>query len=93
MDVYSPPEKFGWLSSAHIATLWLIENNYKEIHIWGCDAIKVDTIKSTTDSLVDSCYKDTNTSGVSKVIDNWREKWDMIVNEYPEINITFHNED
>ena len=92
-EVYSPPIKFKAISSAHIATLWLIENDYDEIHIWGCDSLKTNSMESTTDIIVDGYYKNEDNQTVLEVINNWKENWDMIVKEYPNSSLIFHNEE
>ena len=50
-------------------------------------------MESTTDVIVDAYYKNEDNQTVLKVINNWKENWDMIVKEYPNSSIIFHNEE
>jgi len=99
-DVYSVSEKFkrsydlpsnkSGLNSAHFGTLWLIENGYDEIHVWGCNSIFEYSFLSTTDSIVEADYK----SEVNKShIDIWRKNWELINTIYPNINLIYHDKE
>jgi len=93
LDVYSPTGKYFPISSAHVAAIWLIEKQFTEIHIWGCDSLITYDIASETDKINDSYYKcKENHEAITKVVNNWKDKWDLIAKNNPNVNIIFHNE-
>lgn len=93
-DIYDPPAGFKAINSAHVATLWLIENRYKEIHIWGCDSLLSYDTTSTTDTIVQAdYYKFKGNKATIEIVDRWRRKWDLISNSFSCVNLIFHNKE
>jgi hypothetical protein len=77
LHVFKPRD---WYNSAHYAAQYLIDNGCEEIHIWGCDSIFEDTIKSSTDELV---KKDMDQE---RFIRHWRQVWVDIHKSHPYVN-------
>jgi len=65
------------LSSGHYAAMWLIEQGYDEIHVWGVDSYFDDHILSYTDEYVESGTK-RSTTAMSKVATRWKKEWDKL---------------
>lgn len=74
-------------SSGHVACSKLIELGYDDIHIYGCDS----WFTNITDSYTHQ-YSDTRAKDTSKHIIGWRNRWNSIINNHPEIKITFIGE-
>lgn len=93
-EVYEYDTRYYPCSSAHVACLYLIDNGYSEIHIWGCDSLENYTMISMTDQFVDpayTAYKDTDMSHVNQVVNGWRNKWKMIMENNQTVDIVFNN--
>mgnify|MGYP003343051175 FL=1 len=71
-------------SSGHVACSKVIELGYNEIDIYGCDS----WFTSNTDSYTHQ-YNDTRPSDTSKHIVGWRNRWNTIIANNPEVKITF----
>lgn len=78
------------LSSGHHAVLWLIDNGYEDIHIWGCDGLVNSSMESKTDEYVSVSIK-SNRKHCERHTEKWRKSWKHIVNNNRKVNFTFHN--
>lgn len=79
--LYKIPFLEQYMSSAHIAAQWCIDHDYTEIHLWGCDSIWADTVKTRTDTIVERAriQQDLHI--------HWREKWKA----FTSYNVIVHN--
>jgi hypothetical protein len=59
-------------NTGHVALEWLLEHGYTEIHMWGFDSIRQDTVASDTHQKLVKC------SFSEKLIKPWRETWDKL---------------
>lgn len=59
-----------WHNTAHYAVDYLLELGMDEIHLFGCDSISEDNIKSTTDKHVEK------TMDSARFLRHWRKVWD-----------------
>lgn len=94
IQVYDTFDKEEWfepfaMSSAHSAVLWAIKNNYTEIHVWGIDSYFAGHTFSYTDKMVPSLVKK-DMDKVKRMAELWKDNWDLIIKQYPDINITLH---
>lgn len=78
------------LSSGHHAALWLIDNGYEEIHIWGCDGLVTKSMDSKTDEYVTVSVK-SNRKHCERHTEKWKKSWQHIVKTNGKINFIFHN--
>jgi hypothetical protein len=69
-----------WYSAGHYAAEYLIQLGCSRIDIWGCDSIFLDTIESSTDSVVEKDDK----VGV-RFYKNWRRLWSEMFDANPSI--------
>jgi hypothetical protein len=75
-----------YYSSGHAACAKVIELGATQIDIYGCDSWFNKTLESSTHEYV-------NTSGdTSKHIDGWRNKWNLIIENNPDVKINFIGE-
>lgn len=74
-------------NAGHIAAKHLLDMNFKEIEIWGCDSIFKDTIESSTDSIIPKH----DTVG-KRFYTKWREEWDKIIYRNQHAKITIKGE-
>lgn len=78
IDIYNT---YGYqsfeLSSGHYAAMWLIDQGYDEIHVWGVDSYFDNHLRSYTDQLVDASIKN-YPDAMAVVADRWRAKWDEL---------------
>jgi hypothetical protein len=74
-------------SSGHVACSKVIELGYKEIDIYGCDA----WFTGNTDSYTHR-YTDTRPLDTSKHVVGWRNRWNTIMINNPDVKITFIGE-
>ena len=90
-STYTRPEGVRSLemSSAHFAVLWLIDNGYTDIHVWGIDSYFKNHIYSHTDNIKMSKLKK-DPERVSEVANGWKDKWDEILNNNPAVKIVLH---
>lgn len=82
-------------SSGHFAALWLIEQGYKEIHLWGIDSLFYDHTYSHTFLIRKAMYPELYKTKGSKsdlaiVANRWREGWNKIIKDAPSVNIVMH---
>ena len=70
------------LSSGHYAAMWLLEQGYDDIHVWGVDSYWDNHIRSYTDEIVDHSVK-TSKALMAEVALRWKAKWD-------ELGVTIH---
>lgn len=79
-------EKWGF-NSAQFGVWYGIEEwpDTTEVHLWGCDSLWSTNIESSTDEIVHKDLKFMNSQNIYMV---WREYWDYIFSEFP--NITFY---
>jgi len=60
-------------STGHRGVLWLMKNGYKEIHMWGFDSMKKDSVESDTHQLIpEGPHCETNYK-------KWRVTWDKLL--------------
>ena len=78
------------LSSGHHAVLWLIDNGYEEIHIWGCDGLVNRTMESKTDDYVKVSVK-SNKKHCERHTQKWINSWKDIVKKNRKVSFIFHN--
>lgn len=79
--VFKLPFLEQYTSAAHVATQWCLDNDYSEIHLWGCDSIWANTVETKTDALVERCRIQED------LYMHWREKWQP----FKQHNIIVHN--
>ena len=65
----------GGESTGHRGFTYLVDQGYKEIHLWGFDSIKKDTVAS------DSHVKIPEGPFTERNIPKWRNRWKMLLNE------------
>ena len=70
-----------YMSAGHCAVDWLLEHDYREIHLWGFDSIWADTQETRTDKIIER-----NRAQFDLFI-HWRERWQ----KYRSFNIIVHN--
>jgi hypothetical protein len=59
-------------NTGHVAFEWLLEHGYTEIHMWGFDSLKADTVVSDTHQKLIKCtFSD-------RLIRPWRDNWDKL---------------
>lgn len=71
-------------SCGHVALSKVIELGYTHIDIYGCDAYFEDIIDSYTHQYVTNI-----SSKLHKRMEDWRKRWDEIVQSHENININF----
>jgi hypothetical protein len=60
-------------STGHRGVFWLMKNGYKEIHMWGFDSMKKDSVESDTHQLIpEGPFCTTNYK-------KWRVNWDKLL--------------
>jgi hypothetical protein len=74
-------------SSGHVACCKLIELGYKQIDIYGCDSWFTDITDSYTHQ-----YTDTRPKEKTKHIVGWRKRWETIISNNMNVQITFIGE-
>lgn len=74
-------------SCGHVACRKLIEMNYTNIDIYGCDACFDYDNSSYTHQWVDTRFVDKK-----KQIDGWRKHWNMIMHSHSDVQINFIGE-
>lgn len=72
-------------TSAHNACSILIKEGYKEIHVYGADVMKTDTIESRSHKL----FKNHPPNNSKKHILGWRARWKTIVDDNPQTKVEF----
>jgi len=78
LHVFKPKD---WYNSAHYAAEYLMSEGCDEIHLWGCDSIFQNTVKSSTGALVNQ-----TTLGDDRFIRNWRRVWNEIHLNNPSVH-------
>jgi len=72
LDVMDPQLRPGE-STGHRGVLWLMQNGYAEIHMWGFDSMKKDSVESDTHQKIpESPFWTTNYK-------KWRVTWDKLL--------------
>lgn len=77
--------KIEYFSSGHVAVTKAIEKGYTGIDIYGCDSYFEFNIVSYTHKFI----KNANADDSYKHVVNWRNNWNMIINNNPEVKINF----
>ena len=70
-----------YMSAGHVAVDWLIEHDYREIHLWGFDSIWADTIETRTDKIIE------RSRAQFDLYIHWRERWQ----KYKGFGVIVHN--
>jgi hypothetical protein len=76
--------KYPFYSSGHGAVETVIKNGATEVHIYGCDSWFEYDLSSHTHQ-----YSDTSYPNKQKCIDEWRKKWNQIIERNPNVGIQF----
>lgn len=74
-------------SSGHVACSKVIELGYTEIDIFGCDSWFTSNTESVTHK-----YCDTRPSNMDKHVVGWRNRWNSIITNNPDVKINFIGE-
>ena len=70
-----------YMTSGHAAVDWLIDHEYKEIHLWGFDSIWADTQETKTDDMIE------RSRAQFDLYIHWRQRWQ----KYKGFGIIVHN--